>query len=203
MFDSVSATTTWSRVLQATTVVETPDSQSIGSVVGTPSWLGALCLLFSMVCLSCAIHYDCIEQLAPRAANRPKSVMKNAILHGISDKFKNKIYVYPFAWIYWAFKLTYKQCLSGIPGTGTRKDGWEGPLLKVNLDGVIWLKFHTLLFKISLVVAVLCTLVLLPVNMTAKCDPEIFGRGTCAQHYNQSQFVQTTIAHIPDKVVSS
>jgi hypothetical protein len=86
MFESTSATATsaWFRVLQATAVVEMPveDSQSIALVVGTPSWFGALCLLFFMVFLSLAIHYDCIEELAPCAANRPK-----CILYKLPDKF--------------------------------------------------------------------------------------------------------------------
>jgi hypothetical protein len=150
-----------------------------------------------------AIHFECIEDLAPRAANRPKAVMKNAILHGFSEEHKHKIYLYPFAWIVWAYNLTYKQCIEGIPGTGTRKNGWEGPLLKTNLDAVILLKFHTLLFKIALLVAVLCMFVLIPVNMTAGCDVKTFGIGTCATHESKSGFIQTTISNIPDKIVSS
>ena len=179
------------------------DTQTIQSVVGNPVMFGAIFLLICMIFFSVAIHYEWNDELAPRAANRPKAVMKNAILHGFSDRYKDKIYIYPFAWIVWSYNLTYKQCLSGIPGTGTRKDGWEGPLLKTNLDAVILLKFHTLVFKIGLLVAALCLIVILPVNTTAGCDPAVFGSGTCAQHDKLSGFVRTTIANIPDKVVSS
>ena len=32
--------------------------------------------------------------------------------------------------------------LKGVPGTGTRKNGMEGSMLKVNLDGIVLLRFH-------------------------------------------------------------
>jgi hypothetical protein len=47
-----------------------------------------------------------------------------------------------FGWIPWTLSLSYDQLLTGVPGTGTRKDGMEGSLLKVNLDGIILLRFH-------------------------------------------------------------
>jgi len=47
-----------------------------------------------------------------------------------------------FGWIPWSLSLSYDQLLNGIPGTGTRKDGMEGSMLKVNLDGIILLRFH-------------------------------------------------------------
>ncbi len=194
------------RVLQETgtnPVTDNYESQTIFSVVCAPSILGAISILCCTVFFAFAIHYEWIDDLAPRAANRPKAVMKNAILHGIPERFQNKIYVYPFALLHWAYNLTYKDFLQGIPGTGTRKNGEEGPLLKTNLDSVIFLKYHTLLFKIGLLVGFLCLFVLLPVNITARCDPNEFGLGTCAVVANQTGFVQTTIAHIPDKIVRS
>jgi hypothetical protein len=202
MFES----TAWHRILSNGTIevnqTTGTDSQSIQSVVGNPSILGAAWLGFCMIFYALAIYFEWIEDLAPRAANRPKAIMKNAILHGFSEKHRNKIYLYPFAWIMWAYNLTYKQCLVGIPGTGTRKNGWEGPLLKTNLDAVILLKFHTLLFKIALLVAFLCMFVLIPVNVTVGCDVEMLGMGTCAVHNSRSGFIQTTISNIPDKIVS-
>lgn len=192
--------TEWLRYLETTT--ESYESQTVSSVVWNPMMLGTVSLLITMVFFAFAIHYEWVDDIAPRTANRPKAIMKNAILHGISDRYKNKLYVYPFAFLRWAYNLTYKECLAGIPGTGTRKDGWEGPLLKTNLDAVIFLKYHTLLFKISLMVALLCSFALIPINVTAGCDPAYFGLGTCALHNNQTGFVSTTIAHIPDKIVS-
>jgi len=184
------------------------ETHSIYSVIGSPLILGTVSLICCMAFFGLAIHYDWIEDLAPRAANRPKAVMKNSILSNINDssKYKNKhkIYVYPIAWIKWAYNLTYRQCINGIPGTGTRNDGWSGPLLKINLDAVILLKFHTLLFKIAVLVAVLCLFILIPINTTAGCDVELFGNGTCTQHENKRHgFYKTTIANIPNKIVSS
>jgi hypothetical protein len=53
-----------------------------------------------------------------------------------------------FGWIPWTLSLSYDQLLNGVPGTGTRKGGMEGSLLKVNLDGIILLRFHGELFII-------------------------------------------------------
>jgi hypothetical protein len=47
-----------------------------------------------------------------------------------------------WGWIPWTLSLPYETLLKGVPGTGTRKGGAEGVLLKVNLDGVIMIKFH-------------------------------------------------------------
>ncbi len=205
MFESIFASTPSFRMLQSvgneTGVVDEQYTQTIGEVVGTPVYLGIVFVVISMVLFSIAVHFNWIEELAPRAANRPKVIMKNAICYGLSDRWKNKIYIYPFALMHWSYNLSYKELLGGIPGTGTRKNGEEGPLLKVNLDGVIWLNFHTLLFKIGLLVAFLCMFVLIPINETSYCDKEIFGKGTCAYHDSQSGFARTTIAHIPIKVV--
>lgn len=47
-----------------------------------------------------------------------------------------------FGWISWCNNLTYDQLLRGVPGTGTRKGGLQGSLLKVNLDGIVLLRYH-------------------------------------------------------------
>jgi hypothetical protein len=47
-----------------------------------------------------------------------------------------------FGWIRWTMSLSYEQLLNGVPGTGTRKNGMEGSMLKVNLDGIVLLRFH-------------------------------------------------------------
>jgi hypothetical protein len=47
-----------------------------------------------------------------------------------------------FGWIPWTLSISYDQLLRGVPGTGTRKGGMEGSLLRVNLDGIILLRFH-------------------------------------------------------------
>ena len=47
-----------------------------------------------------------------------------------------------FGWIPWTLSLSYETLLKGVPGTGTRKNGMEGSMLKVNLDGIVLLRFH-------------------------------------------------------------
>jgi hypothetical protein len=199
MFESIA----WHRDLNTD---EEPDANTFDSVwelLRIPLVTSVVSLAGSMVLFAIAVHFEWNANLTPRAANRPKKVLKNALLHGMPEKYKDKIYAYPFAWIQWAYNLTYKQCLLGIPGTGTRKDGWEGPLLKTNLDAVVMLKFHTLLFKISVLVAALCIL-LVPINYTASCNPDVFGVGTCALQQNMSYgFYKTTFANLPNKIVSS
>jgi hypothetical protein len=172
---------------------------ALGSVIFT-----ALCLLL----FGLAVHKNWNDDLAPRASNLSKDVLKNALLYchnqnkNKTNKYMDKLTsFYPTALIIWSYNLTYKQCLQGIPGTGTRNKGWDGPLLKVNLDGVILLKYHTLLFKVSLLVAILCTFVLLPIYASATCDVETFGIGTCKFHvkYDSIAFRKTTISNIPDR----
>ena len=47
-----------------------------------------------------------------------------------------------FGWMFWIMGLSYQQLLEGVPGTGTRKDGMAGSMLKINLDGIVLLRFH-------------------------------------------------------------
>jgi hypothetical protein len=159
--------------------------------------MGACLVLFALF-----VHMGWIDDLTPRIANRPKQVLKNAMLYHLPSFMKHPLW-YPVSWIGWAYHLTYHECFKGIPATGTRKNGNEGPLLKTNLDAVIMLRFHTLLFKVGLLVALLCSLIILPLNWTAGCNVETFGKGTCTQlRENRTFFMRTTIANIPDKIVS-
>eukprot|EP00535_Pseudo-nitzschia_heimii_P006203 CAMPEP_0197187098 /NCGR_PEP_ID=MMETSP1423-20130617/15235_1 /TAXON_ID=476441 /ORGANISM="Pseudo-nitzschia heimii, Strain UNC1101" /LENGTH=1014 /DNA_ID=CAMNT_0042638587 /DNA_START=252 /DNA_END=3293 /DNA_ORIENTATION=+ len=190
----------WHRILlNTTTETADVDDSSIFNVVGRPILLGALSLLFCMIFFVCAVHYEWTYDLAPRCANRPKAVIKNAILADVPEKYRTNCFIYPVAWIIWSYKLTYKKLIVGIPGTGTRKDGWEGPLLKTNVDAVVLLKFHTLLFKISVLVAFLCMFVIIPVNISAYCDENVFGMRTCLALRNNTNFIKTTVANVPSK----
>jgi hypothetical protein len=165
--------------------------------------LGGCVTFVSLLFFGFAVHKGWGDDLTPRISNRPKMVLKNAMFYHLPHWMKGSWMWYPIAWIGWAYHLTYKECLKGIPCTGTRNDGFEGPLLKTNLDAVIMMRFHTLLFKVSVLVAVLCTCVILPVNLTAGCDVVRFGEGTCAQReINNTLFRRTSIANIPDKIVS-
>lgn len=47
-----------------------------------------------------------------------------------------------FGWIPWTLSMSYEKMLEGIPGTGTRKMGMEGKMLNLNLDNIVFLRFH-------------------------------------------------------------
>ena len=87
--------------------------------------------------------------------------------------------------------------MRGIPGTGTRNQGRSGPLLKTNLDGIINLRFHVLCLKVSWVSTVLCMGMLLPLNLTATCNPETIATSMCEEVNSLTDFERTTLAHIP------
>ena len=46
--------------------------------------------------------------------------------------------------------------LEGIDGTGTRDNGWSGPKLSCNLDGIILIKYANLCLKVAVLATVLC-----------------------------------------------
>jgi hypothetical protein len=149
----------------------------VGSALGSAS-LG----LFGL-----ALRYGYNSQLAPRSWSRPRAILKNALKAP-----------YAFSWMCWSMKLSYPDLMLGIPGTGTREDGWAGPALKVNLDGIIMIKYHVLLLKVAFLATILCSVIILPVNITAKCDVELLGEDTCAPiDKNLTDFEVTTIAHLP------
>jgi len=168
--------------------------------VFVPLYFYSCILGFALLFFGYAIHKGWNDDLTPRVANRPANILKNAIHHHL-PKWMSTPILYPVTWIGWAYYLTYDECIKGIPGTGTRKNGNEGPLLKTNLDAIIMLRFHTFMFKVGVLVFVLCTFVILPVNWTAGCDIEYFGNGTCFfREVNQTFFARTTIANIPDQI---
>jgi hypothetical protein len=142
-----------------------------------------------------AVDREWNSQLTPRAWSRPVPVVKNVL----TDKWCG-LRIYSLSWILWARKLTYPQGMTGIPGTGTRSDGWAGPTLKMNLDGVILCKYHQMLFKISVLATVLCLLVLLPSYASARCDPRVLGYNTCVALWNNTDFANVTIAAVPAKI---
>ena len=59
-----------------------------------------------------------------------------------------------FGWIPWTLSLSYDQLLQGVPGTGTRKDGMAGINLRVNMDGIVLLRFHGEYLSLSLMMMV-------------------------------------------------
>eukprot|EP00547_Thalassionema_nitzschioides_P003598 CAMPEP_0194208912 /NCGR_PEP_ID=MMETSP0156-20130528/7215_1 /TAXON_ID=33649 /ORGANISM="Thalassionema nitzschioides, Strain L26-B" /LENGTH=1137 /DNA_ID=CAMNT_0038935977 /DNA_START=263 /DNA_END=3676 /DNA_ORIENTATION=- len=99
--------------------------------------------------------------------------------------------------------------LKGVPGTGTRKGGLEGIMLKVNLDGIVLLRFYNLCFRISIFISIVCIGIVLPINLTGYCgykespDEESakcfsgFNDGSGSRP-NITNYDLTTLANIPD-----
>jgi len=142
-----------------------------------------------------AIKFEWNSQLTPKAWNRPRNVLKNVLKrHSIFGCLN----FYPITWFLWARKLTYPAAMEGIPGTGTRDDGWSGPTLKMNLDGVILLKFHRMLFKIALLATLVSCGILLPTYTSSVCDPEIFSERECRRLWALTDFENLTISHVPE-----
>jgi hypothetical protein len=153
------------------------------------------CGIFFMCLFGIAVKLEWNSQLTPKAWNRPRNVLKNVLK---KHRILGCINFYPLTWYLWARSLTYSQGMDGIAGTGTRDDGWTGPTLKMNLDGVILLKFHRMLFKISLLASILCCGVLLPTYTTIICDPTIVSDRECERLVSLTDFEHLTILSVPE-----
>ena len=155
-----------------------------------------------MALFGIAIAYEWNSQLTPRARNRPSKVLKNTLKQNYSHLCSCCLWAnfYSVTWLLWTYRITYPQGLDGIPGTGTRNNGWSGPTLKWNLDGVILLKYHRMLCKISVIASLLCVFILIPAYSSATCDPNTLGIATCEAMWNLTDFENLTISHVPDKV---
>ena len=105
-------------------------------------------------------------------------------------------------WIWWCNSIPYETLLQGVPGTGTRNGGLDGLLLKVNMDGIVLLRFQSLCLKICALVTVLCMFIILPLNLTARCHyEESPGASVACFNWEQSNLTNydvTTLANIPD-----
>ena len=104
--------------------------------------------------------------VAARCAGRPKTVIYNP---NPSHPCQNRGNVF-WGWVPWVMKLNYATMLGGVPGTGTRDFGLSGLMLKVNLDGIVLIRFHHLCFRVSALAAILYILIVLPVFKTAQCS---------------------------------
>jgi hypothetical protein len=131
------------------------------------------------------------SNLVPRAWSRPVQVVKN-----------NLGRPYCISWLAWAIRQKYIDLLAGIPGTGTRLQGWSGPNLKANLDGIVMLRYHVLMLKVSIVASIYCMLWLLPLFYTVSCDPVNLGLASCINQTNLTDFEALTIANVPDRSVN-
>jgi hypothetical protein len=136
--------------------------------IGWNLLLGGGIAVASFVAFGAAVRFGWNDTIAPRVWSRPKAVIKN-VLPGN----------YWISWVPWALNLSYQEMLDGIPGTGTRRNGHDGPLLKINMDGVILVKFHTLCLKVAILSTILCISIVLPLNYTAGCDTTASGSTEC------------------------
>lgn len=174
---------------------------ALGVTLATGSILGVSCFLVFGV----AMFFQC-PLIAPRCTARPKETIYHPNLPSTSTKYKVQDRGNPFfGWISWVMKLPYDTLLTGIPGTGTRKQGLAGKMLQVNLDGVVLLKYHLIGFKITLLTTLLALCVILPLNITYQCHTSSTYSSQCVdpktnQTYdltNFTNFERTTIANIP------
>ena len=103
-------------------------------------------------------------------------------------------------WILWVMRLSYDTMLRGVPGTGTRDGGLSGTMLKVNLDGIVLLRFHHLCLRICSMAAFLYLFVVLPLYSTAQCSRVSGDLDTydCkSSTYNLTDYQRLTLANVP------
>jgi len=106
---------------------------------------GSIIFAATMIAFACAVKARHIA-IAPRCTARPKNTIYNPNPNGqdVQDRGGPM-----FGWIRWTMSLSFDTMIRGVPGTGTRKGGMEGALLKVNLDSIILIKFHGELIESS------------------------------------------------------
>jgi len=158
----------------------------------------------SVFCVSIVLFGTAVKRqnkfIAARCAARPPTVIYNPSPY--RDPCQNRGNP-TFGWIPWTMGLTYETMLRGVPGTGTRNDGLSGALLKVNLDGIILLRFHHLCLRVCLRACILYLLVILPIYATTQCRR--FGEtkdddSACLQEdffTDEYSYDRLTLANIP------
>lgn len=103
--------------------------------------------------------------IAPRCAARPLNTIYNP---NPTDPCQNRGNPM-LGWIPWVMGLSYDTLLRGVPGTGTRNGGLSGDMLKVNLDGIVLLRFISVCLRIATVAMFFCVVCVLPLYLTARC----------------------------------
>ena len=177
--------------------------EAIGFTVAGSSCICAVSLAF----FGLAVAYRA-PFIAPRAIARPRNVIHNPKpQHSCQSRgHKNSAML---GWIPWTLGLTYDTLLKGVPGTGTREGGLSGSMLKVNLDGIILLRFHMLGLRVAGLATILCLGIIFPMNYTASCYKSDREQGIdipgCTQATNRTStnYERTTLANIPALVKNS
>jgi hypothetical protein len=134
--------------------------------------------------------------IAARCEARPRNVIYNPKpLHPCQYRGNPML-----GWILWVMRLSYDTMLRGVPGTGTRDGGLSGTMLKVNLDGIVLLRFHHLCLRICSLAAFLYLFVVLPLYATAQCSilsGDLNTQDCQPSNYNLTDYQQLTLANVP------
>lgn len=160
--------------------------------IGFTTLGGSSILLLTLCLFGCAVRVRS-PLIAPRATARPPSV--------IYSRYGDRGSAW-CGWIIWSLRLSYDTLLQGIPGTGTREAGLSGSLLRVNLDGIVLLRFHAVCLRVASVATVLFVTLLVPAFLSAQCyKPEDYDNATgiCDENtlYNLTDYERTTIKNVP------
>lgn len=136
--------------------------------------------------------------IAPRCEARPRNVIYNpnpTISASCQDRGNPWL-----GWVPWVLKLSYEDMLNGVPGTGTRDGGLSGTLLRVNMDNIVMLRFHSYGLRVTTLGFFIYTLILLPLYWTAGCaeldsqdDADASYREHCT---NLTNYDRTTLANV-------
>jgi len=139
------------------------------------------------------IYYDPNEENDVNRLDEEKGNSSEAE-YGLSNKKRIFDRGNPYTgWIQFVLSLSYDELLSGVRGTGTRDGGMGGNLLKVNLDGIVMLRFHSLCLRVSILVCALTLGIVLPLNWTGRC----YGKEKEDDDCQLTNYEQTTFENIP------
>ncbi|GMI38315.1 hypothetical protein TeGR_g13434, partial [Tetraparma gracilis] len=101
-------------------------------------------------------------------------------------------------------RLSFAEMVAGIPGTGTRGGGGRGPPLAMNLDAVVFLRFHEMCLRFTAIATVISVGLMLPLNYTVcppdedpKDPPDPNRDPSCPA--NLTNYDRTTLANLPQR----
>jgi len=156
-----------------------------------------------------------ITHIAPRCEARPRNVIYNPLAFakrttaGTLDRRKRHVQDRGnplWGWILWLVQLSYHTLIEGVPGTGTRNDGIDGHLLKLNLDAIVMLRFHALGLRITCFAMFVYCCIVLPIYYTSRCfdppydpDKDVVQNENCTldSSYNLTLYERMTLANVP------
>lgn len=163
--------------------------------IGTTVAGGSCVFIPSMIFFGVAVRYRSTF-IATRATARPPSVIYESNPVSASQQRGGPM----LGWIPWTLSLSYDTMLTGVPGTGTREQGLSGSLLKVNLDGIVLLRFHAVCLRVCTTAAILYVVLGIPIYLSAQCysGGEVEQAAHCSTNsYNLTNYQRTTLANVP------